>query len=134
MPTPFNDQIRLFDDVLSGGARIAICLGSGISRGRMPMLRDLIDRALMALPSNPDAAAFFRAYSERNFFSAICGQLDPSIVASNPMTLVEYKGIAREHRLTLCDIIARTYSDFFEDYRTVIGGKRQLLEAVGIQD
>ncbi len=73
MPGTFAEQFKLVDPVLSltlgKDRQLTICTGSGISRGRMPMLARLVARAFCSTPAPKGLEALYDYYSEHHMFA-----------------------------------------------------------------
>jgi hypothetical protein len=130
MSLPFSEQLRLvtlaLPRYLEGQQHITLCIGSGASRGRMPMLSRLISRTLYNLPLDDQSREFVLRYSRSKFFHECLTRRGQS--SSNPTTLDEFRALSVEARDEVCSPISETYSEFFRDVQDFVGSKARLLE------
>jgi hypothetical protein len=127
----FAEQLNQADRTLEAAGELALCVGSGISRRRLPFLEELIAAALRKLPDNADAQAAFEALSSQQVFSLRLGKL--GIVVSDPCKLDEFRALDNATQEGLCKALVQTYGDAFRALETVYPSKQSLLEAIDIE-
>jgi hypothetical protein len=127
MPLPFQQQIQIVG-VLLDAQRLAICVGSGISRRRLPLLHQIIALAFRNIPLTAESRETFRASSQFHHFHA---QLAVSgIATSDPCTLEEFRALDPAEQAHLCESLTATYGDIFATLEHVVGSKCALLDCI----
>jgi hypothetical protein len=125
---PFAEQMQFVDRILGDGVQFALCVGSGISRRRLPMLAELIAAALNNLPATPESADTFARYSRVHVFALRLA--DAGIRVNDPCELNDFRGIGRQRQSELCEPLVATYGDIFRDLLPLYGSKENLLRAI----
>ncbi|WP_353070748.1 SIR2 family protein [Tunturiibacter gelidoferens] len=131
MALRFTEQLDSADRALEGTGRLALCLGSGISRRKLPLLAQLIASAFRNLPHTAQADQLFLAVSRGQVFHLRLA--DMGITTAQPCTLDEFRGLADAVQADICNELINTYGDVFRDVESVYGSKRELLEAIDIE-
>src|SRR5229473_1737105 len=136
MSLPFSEQLQVVTPVLmryfEGQQHVTVCIGSGASRGRMPMLTRLISRTLFNLPVGDVSRDLFLRYSRSMFFHERLTNL--TLLSTDPTTLDEFRALQPEVRDDLCAPICDKYGDFFRDVQDVVGDKDRLLDLLEFND
>ena len=132
MSLPFDEQLRLVTSALGpyfdGQQHITVCVGSGASRGSMPMLETLISRTFFNLPVDEGSCQLFLKYSRSKFFAE--SLVRRRLSSSNPTTFDEFRALQPEVRDYVCKPICETYGDFFRDIQDFVGSKDRLLDLI----
>lgn len=137
MPHPFREQFAMLDRPLerffAENERITVCVGSGVSRTRMPLLPELIARGFCRLGSDSLANDLFKDYSGQHLFAQRANQLGFS--TSIPCTLDDFRSLLSvEARRSLCCVLCENYGNVFQALLGYFGEKRKLLEAIGFEE
>ena len=130
MALPFRQQIELMHDLV-GAPRLTICVGSGISYRRLPLLHALLALAFRNIPLNAEARDAFLAYSRQYGFCALLAA--EGIVTVNPCSLDEFRSQTNEHQARLCETLTSNYGEVFAALQAVSGSKRLLLDHLEFQ-
>jgi hypothetical protein len=131
MPLPFRQQIDLFN-ALVNAPHLTICVGSGVSRGCLPLLNALIARAFNNTPLTDQARAAFLGYSEvHGFHDRLATR---GIITANPCTLDEFRAIPAVEQARLCVPLIGTYGEVFSSLAILAGDKRALLDSIGFHE
>lgn len=130
MALSFTEQLVSADQVLEGTGQVVLCLGSGISRRKLPLLAGLIARAFLNLPLNEDANQIFEGYSQTHVFHLRLS--DRGLHSSTPCTLDEFRTLLPDVQAAICQPLAQIYGDVFRDLETVYGSKQEMLAAIDI--
>jgi hypothetical protein len=128
VPSTFADQLDAADQVLEGAGHLALCLGSGISRRKLPLLAELIAAAFCHLPATAAARAVFEGFSQQHVFHLRLQE--KGMAVSNPCTLDEFCGLDEQVQTELCQTLVQTYGDVFRELQVVYGSKQGMLGAV----
>jgi hypothetical protein len=130
MALNFAEQIHLIEpivaDFFEGREQLTVCLGSGISRRRMPVLSELIASAFRNIPLNAESRRLFEQYSVRHLFFQRLEQ--DGVHVTNPCTLEEFRELTHEQQETICWILCETYGDVFGELQRLCQSKRELLD------
>jgi hypothetical protein len=127
MALPFLQQIQLVEGLLEA-QRLTLCVGSGISRRRLPLLNQIIALAFANIPLTADANASFAAISQYHAFHARLAV--HGIASSDPCTLEEFRGLDVRIRCELCQPLTATYGDVFNTLEHILADKRALLDSL----
>ena len=131
MPQEFKEQLSQADRALEATGQLALCVGSGISRGRLPLLEELIAAAFRNLPDSAPAMATFKALSENQVFHLRLG--DKGITVGNPCSLDDFRKLEERTQIELCRPLVQFYGDVFRDLEIAYLSKQNLLEAIDIE-
>lgn len=115
-----------------GSERITVCVGSGISSGRMPMMAELIARGFSGLGRDSRAHDLFRGYSSAHHFWFTATQ--EGYPVENPCTLDDFCLLPEGVRRKVCEVLCENYGNVFQELLECFDGKQGLLEAIGFQD
>ena len=127
MPLPFRQQVQLVGPLLDA-ERLAICVGSGVSRNKLPLLNTLIAIAFRNVPLNDESRGAFRASSQLHAFHARLTAI--GIPSSDPCTLEEFRGFDHAVQADLCKALTINYGDVFASLEHVVGTKSALLDCI----
>jgi hypothetical protein len=126
MARPFLQQLQLLEELLEA-QRLTLCVGSGISRRRLPLLNQIIASAFCNAPLIPDVTTAFTALSQ---FHAFRDRLAARrIVSSDPCTLEEFRALDVAVQQELCRPLTVTYGDVFNSLEHALAGKQALLDS-----
>jgi hypothetical protein len=131
VPLSFAEQIAAADRVIGDGAQVALCLGSGISRRKLPLLTELIAEAFRNLPPGVESNTIFESYSSPHAFALKLGP--KHITVSDPCTLDEFRSLPPDVAGELCEVLVAVYGDVFRDLQQVYGSKQAMLTSVDFQ-
>jgi hypothetical protein len=126
MPFPFRDQIEMLSAIVNA-QRLTVCIGSGASIRRLPLLGDLIALAFRNILLTAEARQIFSGYSVTHGFSARLAA--DGVVTSDPCTLDEFRALTNHAtQAKLCGSLVGNYGEVFAALEAVSGTKRALLE------
>jgi hypothetical protein len=131
MADTFQRQLEIvseaFQDFFSGRHQLAICVGSGISLDKMPMLHKLIARAFRNIELTDASEGIFAIYSGQTFMSY---QLqDRGIPAPNPVSLSDFRTLAPTEQENLCKNLVGDFGEIFGRLQNICNRSR-LLELI----
>lgn len=131
MALRFREQLDSADHVLDGSGHLALCLGSGVSRGKLPLLAALIAAAIRDLPENDVAGSLFECLSLAQVFHLRLQE--KGIIVNDPCTLHNFRELEESVQIELCQSLVQTYGDVFQELQNVYGSKQLVLEAIDIE-
>jgi hypothetical protein len=130
MALAFQEQITLMSRLVEA-PRLTICIGSGVSRRRLPLLNDLIALAFRNIPLTHEAREVFLGFSQFYSFHALLAAL--GVATADPCTLEEFRSQPNETQSRLCHPLTPNYGDVFAALQGVAGSKRALLDCIEFQ-
>lgn len=130
MALPFREQIALMGPLVEA-PRLTVCIGSGVSRRRLPLLHELIALALRNIPLTDQARNAFLGFSQLYGFRALLGA--QGIPTNEPCSLDEFRVQPPGIQSQVCRVLTPVYGDFFAALETAAGTKRLLLDYIDFQ-
>lgn len=130
MALAFREQIALMSPLV-GAPRLTVCIGSGVSRRRLPLLNELIALAFRSIPlTDVTRTAFLESTRLYRFRALLAAK---GIVTNDPCSLDEFRTQNVDIQRELCEVLTPTYGDVFARLETVSGSKRTLLDYIEFQ-
>jgi hypothetical protein len=130
MAFPFRQQIEMVNAIVSA-PRLTICVGSGVSRGKLPLLQGLIALAFQNVPLTDEAREAFLVYSRVHAFHLRL--TERGIATLDPCTLDHFRLQTREIQAKICEPLVFNYGEVFAALETVAGSKHALLDYLNFQ-
>src|SRR6478609_11690612 len=130
MPFPFRLQIEMVNAVVTA-PRLTICIGSGVSHRKLPLLQGLIASAFQNVPLTNEARQTFLVYSQLHAFHLRLTAL--GIATLDPCTLDHFRLQTSAVRAQLCEPLVPNYGEVFAALEAISGNKRALLDHLDFQ-
>ncbi|HEX7286836.1 MAG TPA: SIR2 family protein [Candidatus Angelobacter sp.] len=115
-------------EILLEAQRLTVCVGSGISRRKLPLLNQIIALAFCNIPLSAEAREAFRTMSQFHAFHARLAA--DGVHSDDPCTLEEFRALNPAEQARLCEPLTATYGDVFNTLEHVVGSKRALLDCL----